>query len=225
MKNLNKEQSGIIHHLGLMLIIGVCLMVVVLAGWRVYKTRDNNAQAATNCYSYRDNRRLLCFAKQYQGYRYANYFNPALYKYIWGVAPSGSLGQNPSYWDSRERFSNSTNFLECSGFVNVMFYKSMANRTLFSNTNSQMYQNYVGYFFDKVTDLRNSLRAGDLIVIARDQDTTIGHVGIFSHYDYTSGTKVMVTYEASSSYGARSGSRYRNISQYDYALRYKPLFP
>lgn len=221
MKNKN-NQSGFINHFGLFVIIGLVVLVISLAGVRVWQNRDQMvADASADCLVYKDNRRILCHAKKLTGYRYANYFNPDLYKYVWGVPVNGTLGQDPAVWVNSEQRNSSRNFLECSGFVNVVFYQANRNRTVFQQTNSQMYQNYTGYLFNRVNDLKNSLKPGDLIIIAKDKDTKIGHVAVFSHYEYVFTTKVMVTYEASSSGNARSGRRERSISQFDYALRYK----
>jgi len=209
----------------------------------VYSPRRINVRAATSlasCYNVANNLKIWCVASsaEVSGFRYAaccgdlkvpgwqDYWIHHGYPNLMIV--NGGFGNDPrSWWANRS--NDSRNFLDCSGFVNVVFYlatgldplvKPVADPYSVRETAST-YQNSPN--FTRIIDM-HSLQLGDVLVRGYPHND---HAGIFGGYIPASGKepyKTLITYEGVNDGTFRTGSRQRADGWYDYALRYnKPI--
>lgn len=198
----------------------------------------------STCWSFTTNTRISCIAGNFdlRNYRYANCDTcgrgTVYWEHYWKThgypdlnMTYGGFGNDPARWWAN-RADNTQNFLDCSGFVNVVFYLATGidpESPPPQNANS-VRSTALSYIksgnLTKIIDLTNGLQPGDILI---KSDGNSHHAGIFGDYIPVSPknpVKQMLTLEGVDDADNRSGWRQRDVTWYTYALRYnKPLQP
>jgi cell wall-associated NlpC family hydrolase len=233
------------------LIIGVltaALLFSVITYTAIHNSPKNIVAKAytpySTCWSFTTNTRIACIAGNFDllNYRYANCDSCGRGTAYWGPywmthgypdlnMTYRGFGNNPARWWANRADTNQ-NFLDCSGFVNVVFYLATGidpESPPPQNANS-VRATALSYInsgnLTKITDLTNGLQPGDILIKSGGD---WHHSGIFTEYipvgpKYP--VKQMRTVEGVNDNDYRSGYRQRDVTWYTYALRYnKPLQP
>ncbi|MEI6170106.1 MAG: hypothetical protein WCP56_03895 [Candidatus Saccharibacteria bacterium] len=227
------------------LIIGVltaALLLSVITYTAIHNSPKNIVAKAytpySTCWSFTTNTRIACIAANFDllNYRYANCGTSACgsttnWSDFWKQPIKSNFGNDPARWWAN-RADNTQNFLDCSGFVNVVFYLATGidpESPSPQNANS-VRATALSYInsgnLTKITDLTNGLQPGDILIKSGGD---WHHSGIFTEYipvgpKYP--VKQMRTVEGVNDEDYLSGYRQRDVLFYTYALRYnKPLQP
>jgi len=227
------------------LIIGVltaALLLSVITYTAIHNSPKNIVAKAytpySTCWSFTTNTRIACIASNFDllNYRYANCGTSACgsttnWSDFWKQPIKSNFGNDPARWWAN-RADNTQNFLDCSGFVNVVFYLATGidpypASPLTANAVRATADTYIkSGNLTKIIDLTNGLQPGDILIKSNGD---WHHAGIFREYipvgpKYP--VKQMRTVEGVNDEDYLSGYRQRDVLFYTYALRYnKPLQP
>ena len=227
------------------LIIGVltaALLLSVITYTAIHNSPKNIVAKAytpySTCWSFTTNTRIACIAANFDllNYRYANCGTSACgsttnWSDFWKQPIKSNFGNDPARWWAN-RADNTQNFLDCSGFVNVVFYLATGidpypASPLTANAVRATADTYINSGnLTKITDLTNGLQPGDILIKSNGD---WHHAGIFREYipvGPKNPVKQMRTVEGVNDEDYLSGYRQRDVLFYTYALRYnKPLQP
>lgn len=183
---------------------------------------DNPAVTpGVDCDRVSGNTRIVCAAEEYTGVRYANYNAGTGSRWAdeWGVTPRGNLGQNAETWIAQREagggLDSATDFLECSGYVNVAVYTAFGVE---SYSCSADYRTRNPNFREIPV---SEMRPGDLGIRSLVCGNN-GHVGIFVEWLPDGRMRFL---ESSAGRNddqnvPRSGYYTRSANYYPYAARY-----
>jgi len=208
------------------LLVTFLITSVVAIGYTYikYSPKQIVAKAAysyTTCGLASGNYRISCIAGSMEmtGIRYANCGtmegcgSTTNWSDVWKQPINSNFGNDPeSWWATKD--NTSRNFIDCSGFVNVVFLLAGAPEVRGSSGTYKNLTAHLQYIDIKTTPLQS----GDLLVKP-------GHIAIFNSYQYLKGAPASLnTLESTSNPNSNgellSGPRTRSLTYFIYALRY-----
>jgi hypothetical protein len=202
---------------GLVLLSGLFLIAVFVVGFRYSPTRIK-ARAASSViaclYGSSTNQRFACIAEsiELQGIKYGNNSTnsnnsglpgPVFYNKFWGISAGSksTYAKDPQKWWNTDRIS-SNNMLDCSGFVNVVFWLGLGQPEIkedqlnvvstdytvrgAASTYHEMADRKPNSSLKKILDLK-SLLPGDILIKESTSVNADWHAEIFTGYGNVKG--------------------------------------
>ncbi len=210
---------------GLVLLSGLFLIAVFVVGFRYSPTRIKARAASTvfDCLYHgpSTNQRFACIAEsiELQGIRYGNasinsnnsgLSGPVFYNKFWGISTGSksTYAKNPQMWWNTDR-NSSNDLLDCSGFVNVVFWLGLNQPPIdetqindvptdytvrgAASTYIQMAERRLNPSLRKIVDLTSllpdltSLLPGDILIKEPAPGNADWHAEIFTGYGNVKG--------------------------------------